>query len=559
MTIILRSRQYTMVNRSLKALEIYGNTLSIAPTGAGKTIMMASILGQSIKDTQRGLVLQHRHELLEQNQNKFVLMNPSVTTSLFRAQEKNTQGQVIFGMAQTLGKERNLALMPKIEVLAIDEAHHSMASSYLKIIDALKAKNPDLKILGLTATPSRGDRQKLLSVFNNVADQIYLSELIISGHLVAPKTFDIDLGYNTELMDLFQGMESNNLESEALMAKACVIMNTDVYCEEVVRNWQERALNRPTVIFCTTIHHAQHIQEVFQSHGIKAAHVNGKMTPFEREANLKLFTDGIASVITNVAVLTEGWDYPPTSCIMICRPCSFKSTYIQMVGRGLRTSGDKDHCVVLDFGLSSSLHGSLEQIIHEENEQTKKEYHEPQKTCPKCEGFIPVHSQTCPLCGYDLQNAKDLSKIAGLENPLTLKEIDALEQSPYRWEEIAVDMNLSVGCKSFLALRKNPGGTYSIFGGENYSPKAKHLHKGTKQNCLYHGEAYINERETSYNKPCKGTPWHSLAPTDKQLGYLHGVTVKDRYHASVLLTLKFNKEAITPLLTSKEASQSPAC
>ena len=224
MTIILRSRQYTMVNRSLKALEIYGNTLSIAPTGAGKTIMMASILGQSIKDTQRGLVLQHRHELLEQNQNKFVLMNPSVTTSLFRAQEKNTQGQVIFGMAQTLGKERNLALMPKIEVLAIDEAHHSMASSYLKIIDALKAKNPDLKILGLTATPSRGDRQKLLSVFNNVADQIYLSELIVSGHLVAPKTFDIDLGYNTELMDLFQGIGSNNLESEALMAKACLIM-----------------------------------------------------------------------------------------------------------------------------------------------------------------------------------------------------------------------------------------------------------------------------------------------------------------------------------------------
>ena len=559
MSIILRPRQNALVNLSLKALEVHGNTLSIAPTGAGKTIMMASILSLSIKNKQRALVLQHRHELLEQNQNKFVLMNPSITTSLFRAQEKNTEGQVIFGMAQTLGKERNLALMPKIEVLAIDEAHHSMASSYLKIIDALKAKNQDLKILGLTATPTRGDRQKLLSIFNNVGDQIYLSELIVSGHLVAPKTFDIDLGYNTELRGLFHGIGSNNLESEDLMAKACVIMNTDRYCEEVVRNWKELAQNQPTVVFCTTINHAQHIQEVFQKHGIKTAHVNGKMSPFERETNLKLFTDGIARVITNVAVLTEGWDYPPTSCIMICRPCSFKSTYIQMVGRGLRTYGDKDHCIVLDFGLSSSLHGSLEQIIHEEKEHTKKEYREPQKTCPKCEGFIPVRSQICPLCGHDLQNAKDLSKIAGLENPLTLKEIDALEQSPYRWEEIAVDISLSVGCKSFLALRKNPDETYSIFGGENYNPKAKLLHKGTKQNCLYHGEAYINERETSYNKPCKGTPWHSLAPTDKQLGHLHGVTVKDRYHASVLLTLKFNNAAITPLLTSKEADQSPDC
>lgn len=559
MSITLRPRQNTCVNRSLKALEVHGNTLSIAPTGAGKTIMMASILGLSIKNEQRALVLQHRHELLEQNQNKFVLMNPSLTTSLFRSGEKNTEGQVIFGMAQTLSREHNLALMPKIELLAIDEAHHSMASSYLKIIDSLRAKNPDLKILGLTATPTRGDRQKLLSVFNNVADQIYLSELIVSGHLVAPKTFDIDLGYNTELRGLFQGIGSSNLESEALMAKACIIMDTDRYCEEVVRNWQERALNRFTVIFCTTIHHALHMQEIFQSHGIKTAHVNGKMSPFEREANLKLFTNGIARVITNVAVLTEGWDYPPTSCIMICRPCSFKSTYIQMVGRGLRPYEGKDNCIVLDFGLSSSLHGSLEQIIHAENEQTKKEYSEPQKTCPKCEGFIPVRSQICPLCGCDLQNAKDLSKIAGLEDPLTLKEIDALEQSPYRWEEIAVDMSLSVGCKSFLALRKNPDGTYSIFGGENYNPNANLLHKGTKQNCLYHGEVYITERETSYNTPCKGTPWHSLAPTDKQLGHLHGVTVKDRYHASVLLTLKFNKEAITPLLTSRDADQSQDC
>ena len=166
MNIILRPRQNTCVNRSLKALEVHGNTLSIAPTGAGKTIMMASILGQSIKDTQRALVLQHRHELLGQNQNKFLVMNPSLTTSLFRSGEKNTDGQVIFGMAQTLSREHNLALMPKIELLAIDEAHHSMASSYLKIIDSLRAKNPDLKILGLTATPTRGDRQKLLSIFN---------------------------------------------------------------------------------------------------------------------------------------------------------------------------------------------------------------------------------------------------------------------------------------------------------------------------------------------------------------------------------------------------------
>ena len=162
MSITLRPRQNKLVNLSLKALEIYGNTLSIAPTGAGKTIMMASILSLSIKNKQRALVLQHRHELLEQNQNKFVLMNPSLTTSLFRSGEKNTEGQVIFGMAQTLSREHNLALMPKIELLAIDEAHHSMASSYLKIIDSLRAKNPDLKILGLTATPTRGGQTKAL-------------------------------------------------------------------------------------------------------------------------------------------------------------------------------------------------------------------------------------------------------------------------------------------------------------------------------------------------------------------------------------------------------------
>lgn len=174
---ILRKRQQLMVERSLSALRQYGNTLSVAPTGSGKTIMLSAVTGEWLKDNcGKACVLAHRDELTSQNKTKFLRVNPDHSTSIFDAKCKDWSGQTTFAMAQTLVRPTNLQHIPTLDLLVIDEAHHAAAPTYRRIIDAAREKNPELVIFGLTASPNRGDGKALRPVFSNVADQISLTD-----------------------------------------------------------------------------------------------------------------------------------------------------------------------------------------------------------------------------------------------------------------------------------------------------------------------------------------------------------------------------------------------
>lgn len=154
---LLRERQKELVDKTIEALKTHGNTLAVAPTGAGKTIMFSAILGHFFQQglVNKACVIAHRDELTDQNEAKFKMVNPNITTSRFNAKVKKWNGQVCFSMVQTLGN--HLASMPKVDLLVIDEAHHATAVSYQKIINHIKKANTDCKILGMTATPNRGD------------------------------------------------------------------------------------------------------------------------------------------------------------------------------------------------------------------------------------------------------------------------------------------------------------------------------------------------------------------------------------------------------------------
>jgi len=198
----LRPRQKLFVARSLSALDTRDNTLSVASTGFGKTLALSAVVGQRIGDSAaKACVLAHRDELTTQNRDKFGRVNPVITTSVVDATSKSWGGQVTFAMVPTLTRERNLAGMPKLDLLVIDEAHHAVADSYRRIIDRVRDANPEARIFGVTATPNRGDKKGLRAVFDNVADQVRLGELISSGHLVPPRTFVIDVGVH--LVNLF--------------------------------------------------------------------------------------------------------------------------------------------------------------------------------------------------------------------------------------------------------------------------------------------------------------------------------------------------------------------
>ena len=556
----LRPRQKLFVERSLSALGTRDNTLSVASTGFGKTLALSAVVGQRIGDSAaKACVLAHRDELTAQNRDKFGRVNPVITTSVVDATSKSWGGQVTFAMVPTLTRERNLAAMPKLDLLVIDEAHHAVADSYRRIIDHVRDANPEARIFGVTATPNRGDKKGLRAVFDNVADQVRLGELIASGHLVPPRTFVIDVGVQDKLKAV------RKTASDFDMGEVAEIMDRAPITEEVVRNWQEKAADRPTVVFCSTVAHAGHVAEAFNDAGTPTGLIHGDLPGDERRNILAAFAKGEIRVITNVAVLTEGWDHPPTSCVVLLRPSSYKSTMIQMVGRGLRTVDPAEHpgvvktdCVVLDFGTSSLTHGTLEQDVDLDGNTGTGEA--PSKTCPACQADIPLASRECPICGEGLveDEGETLEGAhGGALSGFLMTEIDLLKRSSFEWVDLfgTEDALLATGFSAWGGVFWLDGLWYGIGGARGAQPQL--LGIGERSVCLAQADDWLNDHETD-ESAFKTRAWLNQPATEKQLQYLSPAARDDygltRYKASALMTFGFNKRAIRQLILSAAPS-----
>ena len=550
---LLRPRQKQFVERSIHALDEHGNTLAVAPTGAGKTIMLSAVTGRMIGEPAKGTsgkacVLAHRDELTGQNLNKFGRVNPQLTTSIVDAKEKSWRGQVTFAMVPTLARKDNLDQMPAIDLLVIDEAHHAAADSYRRIIDAALHRNPMCRIYGVTATPNRGDKRGLRPVFSNVADQIRIGELIASGHLVSPRTFVIDVGVQDELTKVRRTADDFD------MAEVDAIMNRSPVTEAVIRHWREKAGERQTVVFCSTINHARNVTDAFNAAGVAAGFIHGEMADAERKATLAAYAGGKLRVIVNVAVLTEGWDHPPTSCVVLLRPSSYKSTMIQMVGRGLRTVSPEEHpgviktdCIVLDFGTSTLLHGSLEQDVDLNGREPGDEA--PTKDCPECGAVVPLATTECPLCGHVWERA-DAGEVAPLGD-FIMSEIDLLKRSSFRWCDLFGDdaALIASGFNAWGGVFFLNGRWYGVGGLQKQRPHL--LAVGERTICLAAANDWLNEHESDETAH-KTRRWLNQPPTDRQLTFLPTAYRQDfgltRYQASALLAFRFNRDAIRSLV-----------
>jgi len=541
---ILRDRQKTFVERSVSALRERGNTLGVAPTGAGKSIMLASVIGQL--DAERACVLAHRDEITAQNLDKFRLVNPGVPVSVVDSREKSWSGKAVFAMAQTLVRERNLEQLPPLDLLVIDEAHHARAESYLRIIEAAKHRNHDVMIYGVTATPNRGDGKSLRDIFDNCADQITLSELIASGQLVRPRTFVIDIGVQDGLEQV------RRLADDYDMAEVEAIMDHSPLTEAIIKHWREKAGDRRTVVFCSTVAHATHVVEAFVAAGVKAELVTGETSENDRAEIFRQLEMGETQVLVNVAVATEGWDCPPVSCVVLLRPCSHKSAMIQMIGRGLRKLEHerypglmKTDCVVLDFGTSAILHGSLEQTVDLEIAEHLKNHEAPIKTCPGCKAEIPAASRECPFCGYEFTIKDEAKPELG---DFTMLELDLLNRSPFMWCNIKGDGSavIATGFDAWGGIFRH-GGNWCALGGLNKNP-AKLLCVGEKTACLASADDWLRLNETE-SAAHKSRRWLRQPPTEKQIIHLpRNCNPQTRYEAACLLTREFNRRSIQQVL-----------
>ena len=546
---LLRPRQKVFVERSLAALDTHGNTLSVAPTGAGKTIMLSAAVRDRLAGTSaKAAVLAHRDELTAQNHSKFTRVAPGVSTSVVDAGEKSWAGQVTFAMVPTLTRTANLAAMPGLDLLVIDEAHHAVADSYRRIIDQALHRNPMCRIFGVTATPNRGDKQGLRAVFSNVADQIRLGELIASGHLVPPRTFVIDVGVQEEL----RGVRRSGDDFD--MAEVAKVMDTVPVTEAVIQHWREKAGDRQTVVFCSTVAHARNVTAAFQAAGAATVLVTGDMPEGERRDVLAAYAAGKAQVVVNVAVLTEGWDHPPTSCVGLLRPSSFKSTMIQMVGRGLRTVDPaefpgvvKRDCIILDFGTSSQIHGCLEQDVNLDLQPGEGDA--PTKTCPSCEAEVPISVMECPICGHVFEPREQATE------PLSdfiMTEIDLLKRSSFQWCDLYGDdaALMANGFTAWAGAFFLNGDWHAVGGGKGLPTKL--LAVGERLVTLAAADDWLNTHETDESAH-KSRRWLREGPTERQLAFLPPAQRADlslpRSQASALLTFQFNKAAVRRLVT----------
>jgi len=546
--VILRPRQKQMVERSVGALHRHGDTLAVAMTGAGKTIVFSAVTGAILRERPgaKACILAHRDELTAQNRDKFSRVNPELSTSVFDAREKSWDGQATFAMVQTLSRRSHLDRMPDIDLLVVDEAHHVAADSYRRVIDRVRDRNPDAMVYGVTATPQRGDGKALREVFSNVADQITLGELIAAGHLVRPRTFVIDVGAQEQLQHVRRRAADFDMDEVA------AVMNRRPINNAVVHHWQEHAEDRKTIVFCSTVAHAAAVCDTFLEAGIEAVLIHGELSEGERRERLAAYEHGDARVVVNVAVLTEGYDYTPTACIVLLRPSSYKSTLIQMIGRGLRTVDPNEYpgvvktdCVVLDFGTATLMHGSLEQDVDlggrlagtSEGDVAEA----PVKVCPKCEAAVPIACRECPLCGYDFGETPSAGGLADF----VMTEIDLLSRSNFRWVDLfgRDDALMAAGFSAWAGVFFLDGQWYAV--GNGKPPRL--LAVGERMVCLAAADDWLNDQETA-DTAHKSRHWLNQPPTQRQLEFLPPACRADfgmtRYEVSCRLSFEFNKHAI---------------
>lgn len=311
-------------------------TLLVLPTGTGKTIVFASVAADQVRAGNRVLILAHRGELLEQAADKL-----QRSTGLVSAVEKaestclDSWFRVVVGSVQTLQRTARLERFPQdyFGTIIIDEAHHAITDGYRRILDYFSGA----KVLGVTATPDRGDMRNLGEVFDSLAFEYKLTDAIKEGYLCRILAQTVPLQLDISSVTLSGGD----------YAVADLGTALDPYLEQIAAEMAQRCKGRKTVVFLPLIKTSQKFRDLLNAKGFRAAEVNGQSE--DRREVLADFDAGKYNVLCNSMLLTEGWDCPSVDCVVILRPTKVRSLYSQMVGRGTRLSPGKTDLLLLDF------------------------------------------------------------------------------------------------------------------------------------------------------------------------------------------------------------------
>jgi DNA repair protein RadD len=349
----LRPYQVEVIDRIERTIAAGTRRLiCVSPTGSGKTIIAGEIIRKAVAAGQRVLVLSHRIEIIKQTSQK--LYDIGVDHGIIQAGFAGKPDEAVqVASVNTLwvrAVRMSKIELPPADLFIIDECHHSPAKTYKKIIE----KYPDAVLIGLTATPCRGDGRGLGGIFDRLIECPQVPELIEQKFLMPT------IVYAPAAPDL-AGVETQNGDYvQRQLETAC---DRDDLVGDIVTHWHKYAERRRTVCFATGVRHSLHIASEFEKAGVRAAHIDAITPKPERDAILTRLAAGELDVVTNAMVLTEGWDAPAVSCCILARPTRKMGLYRQMVGRVLRPAADKPNAIVIDHSGATHRHGFVEDRV----------------------------------------------------------------------------------------------------------------------------------------------------------------------------------------------------
>jgi DNA repair protein RadD len=406
MSFELRWYQRAAVDRVIAYFEagMTGNPLVVLPTGAGKSIVIAAFVREALSrwPGERFLMLTHVKELVEQNAAKLEALLPPGSVGVYCA----GLGRKELGSPVTAASIQS-AIRPiadgdlDADLVLIDECHlvpKAGEGQYRTAIEQLRARNPHLRVIGLSATPYRTDTGLLTEgdgrIFTDVVIDVPIPRLIHEGFLSPLRSkgsrveADLD-GVTVRAGDYAPG------ELEAAMLGGDLVPRA---CDDIMRHAVDRSR---WLVFASGVSHALAVAAELDARGVSVACVFGETPTAERDATIAAFKRGELRALVNVGVLTTGFDAPETDCVVLLRPTKSPGLYYQMTGRGFRIAPGKADCLVLDFGGNVRRHGPVDRIrVDVGKSGSKRPAPAPVKTCPECDEYVALSAREC-ACGYE--------------------------------------------------------------------------------------------------------------------------------------------------------------
>lgn len=410
--------------------------LCVAPTGSGKTTISASIIESAVAKGRRVIFLAHRKELIDQCSAR--LDDQGIDHGVIKAGNKRVHPNLPVQVASLMtifnrvkprkdGQQTLAEFRPPCDLFIIDECHRATAASYKKILEFY----PEVKLLGLTATPCRTDGRGLGELFEEMVQVSSPAELTEMGFLVPARVFTTPLVPDFSKVKKKRG-ELDQGEVEKIVDKPRLI--GDIYA-----HWKKLASDRQTVIFAASRTHAMKITNEFKAHGERCEYLDGETKEIVREAVLGRLQRRELQIVVNVGILTEGWDNPDISCVVLARPTESLALYLQMAGRALRPAPGKRDCLILDHGGNTMRHG----FVTDDREWDlagKKTGQSSVASITTCKTCFAVFSnkKVCPDCGADVGMPKDLSAAgAGRVPEHEEGELHEIDMKAQRAQEVA--------------------------------------------------------------------------------------------------------------------------